>query len=130
MSEGLLRQVAKLTMFRPKQIEPTVLAAETTKAERSGAEIPIFINPKALTFPVLVGLVKGAWASAVLLPVGWVTSVFVPLTMCIVLGLLIAVSNLLDQKLRFVDWISGVLIGLCNSMVIFGAVMAIPRAGQ
>jgi len=117
-------------MSRPQGLAPLVLPAEPGKEQQKEIEVPIFINLKALTFPVLVGLVKGAWAAASLLPVTWATSVFVPLIMCLVLGILIAISNLLEQNLRVIDWVAGIAIGLLNSLVVFGAVMGIPRPGH
>jgi hypothetical protein len=130
MFRAIFRGIARLTMSRPKGSELLVLPAEPIKERGKQMEVPIFINPKALTFPVLVGLVKGAWASASLLPVSWATSVFVPLIMCLVLGILIAISNLLEQNLRVIDWITGIAMGLLNSLVVFGAVMGIPRSGN
>jgi hypothetical protein len=130
MFRAILRSIARLTMYRPKGFELIVLAAEPGRESGKQMEVPIFINPKALTFPVLVGLVKGAWASASLLQVSWATSVFLPLIICLLLGILIAVANLLEQNLRFIDWIIGVAIGLLNSLVVFGAVMGISRSGN
>jgi len=130
MYRAIFRRIAKLTMSRPQGLAPLVLPAEPGKEQQKEIEVPIFINLKALTFPVLVGLVKGAWAAASLLPVTWATSVFVPLIMCLVLGILIAISNLLEQNLRVIDWVAGIAIGLLNSLVVFGAVMGIPRPGH
>jgi hypothetical protein len=95
MLKAILRGIASLTMATPKNAAPLVLPAGAGAKRGKTAEVPIFINLKALTFPILVGLIKGAWAAVSLLPVAWATSVFGPLIMALVLGILIAISNLL-----------------------------------
>lgn len=87
---------------------------------------PIFIHPKAISFPVAVGLVKGAWEAAKSSPISWLHSPWFPLGACIAIGLLIAVSNLLELKAKPLAWVIGLIVGGLNSLVVFGAVMGIP----
>ena len=125
---SFLGSIAKLTMVRAEPVAPLVHVAAPGDGglppDRS-SDVPIFIHPKALTFPILVGLVKGAWLAASQLPIAWPASIWFPFSLCILLGLLIAVSNLTEQKLRFSSWALGVSIGLLNSLVVFGAVIGI-----
>jgi|HubBroStandDraft_1064217.scaffolds.fasta_scaffold55900_2 hypothetical protein len=128
MLKTFLGSIANWTMVRAEPAAPLVHVAAPGKAapkrDRSN-DIPIFIHPKALTFPILVGLVKGAWLAVSQLPVAWPSSIWFPFSMCLLLGLLIAISNLTEQKLRFSAWALGVSIGLLNSLVVFGAVIGI-----
>jgi hypothetical protein len=130
--------IATLTMARiPKpstKVDIQELKA-AAPAEPSGSgtdRFPIFTNPKAIQFPILVGLVKGAWLAAKALPPAstaevWLTSVWFPFAFSIFLGLLIAISNLIDEKPTIIGWIFGLAVGFLNSMVVFGAVMGIPK---
>jgi hypothetical protein len=123
--------IARLTMARSPEGArvSSILRAGSGRAaeeEEQTPTVPIFIHPKALTFPVLIALVKGAWAGAMLLPLPWAASIWFPLVACMILGLLIAISNLLEQKVGTLTWIFGLVIGLVNSLVVFAAVVAIP----
>ncbi len=95
-----------------------------------GEHIPIFTNPKALTFPIVVGLSKAAWEALKALPAPWLASAWVPFVICMAFGMTIAVTNLLEEKPPPPRWALGFFAGLLNSCVIFGAVMGIPGAKQ
>jgi hypothetical protein len=114
----------------PKE-EETVLyrAGKQVPAEKKeqaqANRLPIFIHPKALTFPIFVALVKGAWAAVSVLPLEWGKTVWFPFVLCMLLGLLVVVSNLTEHKVGALDWITGMAIGFLNSLVVFGAVVGI-----
>ena len=130
--------LARLTMVRPKPRRGTVLA-ENLPASAVGGEggpgippagaasepIPILINAKALTYPLMVALVKGAWEAAKVLPVPWAASIWVPFTLCMVLVLLVAVSNLTETKANLFGWLFGLFVAGVNGLVVFGAIVGI-----
>lgn len=138
----MLSFIAKLTMARaPKaapqadiqQLKDTAPGEVAAPAGGYGGKplIPIFINPKTLQVPILVGLVKGAWEATKALPAStastYLTSTWFPFAACTILGILITVSNLREDKAPALMWIVGLIIGFLNSMVVFGAVMGITR---
>src|SRR5262249_16949802 len=88
--------------------------------------VPIFANAKALTFPGIVGLVKGGWEGLQFLPYPWVKSLWFPLAACFVLGMTITVSDLSESKQGLKGWVLGLCVGALNCLVVFGAVMAVP----
>lgn len=123
----MLGAIARMTMATIQTPSGGVVRqADSAAAADQETTVPIFINPKALTFPILVALVKGAWTALALLPSHLTSSIWFPFVACLALGLLVAISNLLEQKAKLMDWIFGLVIGLLNSLVIFGAVVAIP----
>jgi hypothetical protein len=124
----MLGFIARLTMARfPRGTESDLLCqADDAGGTEEGTRVPIFIHPKALTFPIVVALVKGAWLAAATLPFQWAASRWFPFSACLILGLLVTISNLSEQKVRVLDWIFGLAIGILNSLVIFGAVVGIP----
>jgi len=129
----MLKFIAQHTMAAlPSTGGPIIYTAGTdvnaeSQFKNQATKIPIFIHPKALTFPILVALVKSAWTAASVLPVAWSRTVWFPFGSCILLGLLIAVSNLAEEKARASEWISGIIIGLLKSLVVFGAVVGIHK---
>jgi hypothetical protein len=133
----MLNLLARLTMqkipVRGTVVETQGLRkppAPAPAAEPAGgleeARATVFASPKSLAFPVLVALVKGAWEASKLLPVGFVYTIWPPFWACIILGMLITISNLTQEKqLNAMGWILGVGVGALNSLVVFGAVMGI-----
>jgi hypothetical protein len=77
---------------------------------------------------VIVVLVKGAWAALQGLQVSWAESRVVPLVLCLLLGMALTVANLLEEKPKPTGWVIGLLVGLLNSLVTFGAVLGIPAS--
>jgi hypothetical protein len=127
--------IARLTMPRlPEVPGKAVIQQDRAMAPAApsgnGPErFPIFTNPKAIQFPVLVGLVKGAWVAAEALPPAGacLASVWFPFLSSVFLGLLIAISNLIEEKPKIIGWIFGLVVGFLNSMVVFGAVMGLTK---
>lgn len=123
--------IARLTMIAQPAAEREVSAqglrknvsAKTASIDR----IPIITNYKSLTYPIVIALVKAAWEAIKLIPAPWVTSAWLPLTLCLALGILIGVSNLATEKPPLFGWFLGLFLALLNSLVMFGAVMGIPH---
>jgi len=123
--------LARLTMAKvPAQPAGTNERGGAPPAPQPSDQIPIFTNPKALTFPIVVGLVKGAWEALKALQTSWASSPVVPFVMCLVLGMAITVANLIEEKPKPTGWVIGLCVGLLNSLVIFGAVMGISGQGR
>lgn len=99
---------------------------EPSAIEPAGERIPVFTSPKALTFPIVTGLVKAAWDTLKAVQLDWASSPLVPLVMCVALGMAITVANLLEEKPKPMGWVLGLAVGLLNSLVICGAVLGIP----
>ncbi|MFN6572039.1 hypothetical protein [Dendronalium sp. ChiSLP03b] len=117
--------LAKLTMI---SLKPRFGQKNPLEEQLTEDKVPIFTNVKSLTFPGLVLLVKGAWLSLQQLPISWANSKWIPFLFCILFGLVIAISNLKEEKPspRYDQWFLGILIALFNSLVIFGAVVGVP----
>lgn len=99
------------------------LPAQTPPA--AATSVPIYSNFKALTFPILVGLVKGAWTGVKLLPVPWFATMWFPFVACMVLGLLITASDVQVQKGTLLQTLGNIAVGILNSIVTFAAVLGI-----
>jgi hypothetical protein len=89
--------------------------------------VSIFINPQALTFPVAVALVKGAWEGLKLTPLPAAGTTWFPFLACLVIGVLITVDNLMAETMTRSIRGLGVIIGILNSLVMFAAVLGISR---
>ena len=85
----------------------------------------VFIDYKALTYPVLLGLIRGSWEGLKLLQAPWTQSLYTPFVISIILGILITYSTLeqRDPTPKILDWIAGFFVGLLNSCIIFSAVV-------
>src|SRR5262249_9937845 len=100
---------------------PTAAPRAVPREEAGGPEVPpgepvpIFTNPKALTFPIIVGLVKGAWEALKALQQPWISYPWIPFGLCLALGLAITVANLIEENPKPIGWVLGVCVGLLNS---------------
>ena len=109
--------------------EPTGGGTKTTTTETANA--PIFANYKAVTFPTLVILITGVWYALRRLPVPFFSTVWVPLILSLVLGGLLTWLELSEDQVTPQKWkFWGGVIGLCNCMVLFSAVVGAPAAAD
>lgn len=99
--------------------------AQATKP--SADQIAIFIRPQALTFPIVVGVVKVAWEGFMRLPVSWAGSLWVPFAACLFIGFVITIESVRIEKLSIPMSTLGVFIGILNSFVMFAAVLGITK---
>lgn len=108
-------------------VAPEALAdAAPPQAHPDVTNVPIYSNFKALQFPGIAALVKTVWlilGTATHMPV--FTSVWFPLIVCVALGLLITINDLQAQKGTWLQNVGGLLVGVLNSIVVFGAVVGI-----
>ena len=131
MSESrFLHGIARLTMVWPRGERRAEILRESGKPKVApkapeGQPTSIYISPKALTYPILVGVVKVAWAVLIAVLGSVAETKFIPLAICVVLGMLITVANLQEEKPSLVYWAIGLGIGLLNSLVVCGAVLGI-----
>jgi hypothetical protein len=134
MAQNPLQFLAALTMpaVRPKPRAAEILRRETSDSHRERVEeterTSIYIHPKALTFPIAVALVKGSWEVLKLVFGANAESLMFPLGACLILGMLITVSNLIEEKPPYIGWALGLAVGLLNSLVICGAVIGISKS--
>lgn len=99
-----------------------------TRGQNSKAEnISIITNPKALTFPLIVGFVKVGWEGLKILPISNFASNWIPFVLCVFLGMTIAVTNLSEEKPSKVGWFIGLALGLIQCLMIFAAVMGVTK---
>lgn len=119
----MLSRIASLTTVR---VPSGIVQTAGGGAVQGNTSVPIFIHPRALTYPIMVALVKGGWSAMALLPLRSTSSIWFPFIASLLLGILVAISNLTDQRAKLLEWIVGLVIGLLNSLVIFGAVVSIP----
>ena len=101
-------------------------AASSTPAP-TGTEnrVAIITNPKALTFPLVVAIVKTAWEGLKMLPVESLSSIWVPFILTMALGFIITIYNLSEEKPSTGGWVTGITLGLVQSIMLFSAVMGI-----
>ncbi|WP_445627975.1 hypothetical protein [Nostoc sp. DSM 114167] len=116
--------LAKLTMI---SLKPRFGQRLSDEDQPTTPKVSIFTNEKSLTFPVLVALVKGSWESLQQLPISSTKSIWLPFCTCIILGILIAISNLKEEKPSplYHEWFLGIGIAILNSLVVFGAVVGV-----
>jgi hypothetical protein len=135
---GLFSLINRLTTL-PPAAPPAELQAEDKEAPPAKVEGPreaIFIDYRTLTFSAAVGLVQMAWLGLQAVEPSWFASRWWPLGMCLAIGMLVTVANLVDQKVvKRIDWVGGLLVGLLNSIVMCAAVLGIngtinPRKDQ
>jgi|GEM_PF-5065647 len=98
---------------------------EKRQGLRTTRRMSIFIRPQALTFPVVVGLVKVGWEGLQRLPISWAGQLWLPFTACLLIGLLISLEHLRVEKFSWPMRILGLTTGLLNSCVMFAAVLGI-----
>ncbi|WP_392477964.1 hypothetical protein [Nostoc sp. C110] len=130
----ITKLIAKLTMVQFSQRSALIGRIEKEHTEDSPinstsiTNIPVFINLRALTFPVLVGIVKSTWEGIKLLPLpsDWSQSTLVPFLLCITFGILICISNISEEKKPGIfSWISGIIMSIISSIVVFTSVIGI-----
>jgi hypothetical protein len=88
----------------------------------------IFISYRSLTFPAAAALVKTAWAALQAAMIPGIGGVWFPLTACLILGVLIALANLSEEKPKPLGWVIGLVIAVLNSLVLFAAVLGVSKA--
>lgn len=112
----------------------TLIRRSTTTQSRAAVLAPgqpsdsVFVSPQSLTFPVAVLLIGGAWAAVRQLSADWGSHKWVPFGMSLIVGGVISIPAILDEvganpgRKTFI-WIRGIVVGLLNSLVLFGAVL-------
>lgn len=130
----IAKLIAKLTMVQYSQRSVFIGRANKEQTEESPinstsiTNIPVFINLRALTFPVLVGIVKSTWEGIKLLPLpsDWSQSTLVPFLLSITFGILICVSNISEEnKPGIFGWVSGIIMAVISSIVVFTSVIGV-----
>lgn len=115
----------------PAAAAATAATAAGTAAAPQTPRGSVFVSWQALTYPAAVGLIKGAWSALQLLkpalPNVDFTSPLLPFFLSIMVGLLITVSSLHEEKTDLFGWVRGIAIGFLNSCVLFGAVMGLSK---
>ncbi|MBX9624944.1 MAG: hypothetical protein K2X82_14150 [Gemmataceae bacterium] len=123
---SLKSRLAKLLMYpvpRPPGGRPE--SAPQGGGKGGGTDnAPVFANYKAVTFPALVVLISGAWLGLRQLEVPWLADRWVPFVLCMLLGggltwLEVTEDQVTPPKRKAF----GVLVGLCNCLVLFSAVV-------
>ena len=101
--------------------------ADVAQLAGDSESVAFFGNPRALTFPVIVGLVKGAWAALQGFTPSLSQATWIPLLLCLALGMLVTIAGLADQRpsLKPLNWLIGLVVGFLNCLVMFGAVLSI-----
>jgi hypothetical protein len=114
---GFGRLIRRLTTIQPV----TTLSV--------GGNNSIFASPQALTFPMSVGLIGGAWGALQFLGTGWTKSEWIPFAMSLIIGATITFPAVWDEVQKQTEpvyrgyvWFRGSGVGLLNSLVLFGAV--------
>lgn len=82
----MLSTIANLTMATVRPSSEVVRQADSDAGTGQKTSVSVFIHPKALTFPVLVALVKGAWSALAILWAPLSSSVWFPFVACLTLG--------------------------------------------
>jgi hypothetical protein len=112
----------------PDQSKKSGTNNQSVAATAGGDEkISIITNPRALTFPIVVGLVKAGWEGLKMLPVPQLTSIWLPFALCVLLGMVIACMNLSEEKPGKGGWALGLVLGLVQCLMLFAAVMGITK---
>lgn len=130
----MLRTIANWTMLKVPSTKRYVIAQSIVEENGSThiggtpdvVKASVFASPKSLSFPILVALIKGAWEAAKVLPAPVLNTMWFPFLAALILGMLITISNLNEEKPSTTGWVIGMVIGLLNSLVVFGAIIGIP----
>ena len=123
-----MKLINKLTLQRAqsKENRPTVRTGVGTSQNDSQA-LPIFTNPKTLSFTAITGIVSFSWSALRNLPQEFWESQYVPLILSLVLSSLLGTINLSElhknTPLSSIEYILGFLMAALNGLIIFGAVL-------
>jgi hypothetical protein len=124
------------TIGRPLPKEPPsgpaadmLAVGSRTQSAEPQLQGSVFTSAQALTYPVAVVLIGGAWAALQRLSAPWTESQWVPLIASLALGGIITfpsisqeVANQYSRHDRIFVCVRGILVGALNSLVLFGAV--------
>jgi hypothetical protein len=129
----MLRWLANATMASTRQparygrVLETETSTPTTPpvTDERANKVSVFIDPKALTYPVSIAVVKAIWEGLKTLPSTGLDSPWVPFALCLILAALITISNLTEESAPPTKWIISMVIGLLNGLVLYAAVMGV-----
>ena len=121
----------KFTLERPRTSQKRVRGEkrswEDNEYRKDGHNLPIFTNPKTLTFAAITGIVSFSWSALRNLPQEFWDSQYIPLSFSLILGLFLGAINLSEIKkgesLSRIEYFLGFFMAILNSLIIFGAVI-------
>ena len=104
---------------------------EAIDAAKETKNSPVFANYKAVSFPSLVAAIGGAWAGLQQLGTPFLTSRWVPFVLCMGLGGFLTWLELSEDQVTPRDRKAfGGMVGLCNCLVLFSAVVGGARCSR
>lgn len=125
------RDLAKWLMFQVPAgdraqggLELKTMESTEGSDQQETKNAPVFANYKAVTFPGLVVVIGGAWAGLQQLGVPALTARWVPFGLCMALGGFLTWLELTEDQVTPKNRkVFGGMIGLCNCLVLFSAVV-------